>query len=191
MTNETSSETNTVFFEYVELLDWSISGDCVNYVAFRIEEIIFNRITENNDINISWYEFMTRIRDTDKLTSMINNIVEKSLDNVTVDQFDFNRTEQRIAWFDKTSHDFEAFVKLPENKRGIGLLHKVMYWAERTFYDRIGGVEEKRMWQKFCRKIMLNRTLYYRIHRGVLHYLVEIDFEKYIPDTNTLLAQFI
>lgn len=114
----------------------------------------------------------------------------KILDNGTLSQYDFEQTELPIAWFKKTSHDFEKFIKPTHSKKVIGYIYKVMYWAERVFYDRAKGIEDKATWLKFCNEIISNRTLYYKIYRGFLHVLVEIDFDIHIPDTDSLLALF-
>lgn len=190
MTNEEISESDIIFFEFVELLDYSQAEDGVNYMAFRIEDAMYKRITKEREANISWHEFMIRIRDTSELTSLIDDIIIKSLDDVNAEQYDFERTERSIAWFDKTSHNFGEFIKPPHSKKTIGYTYKVMYWAERVFYDRAGGLEDKERWLKFCNEIISDETLRSRIYRGYLHALVGIDFEKYIPDLNTLLALF-
>lgn len=190
MSNEERTKTDTIFFEYVELLDPSQAEDGVNYMAFRVEEAMYKRITKEREIIVSWHEFMVKIRDTAELTSLIDDIIIKSLDDVKAEQYDFERTERPISWFDKTSHDFGSFIKFSHSKKTIGYTYKVMYWAERLFYDRAGGLEDKDMWLTFCNKIISDETLHSRIYRGFLHALVEIDFEKYIPDLNTLLALF-
>lgn len=190
MIDEEISKTNTIFLEFVELLDSSQAEDGVNYMAFRVEDAMYKRITMVRNISTSWHEFMVKIRDTAELTSLIDEIIIKSLNDVKAEQYDFERTERPIAWFDKTTHDFGLFIKLSHNKRVIGFTYKVMYWAERVFYDRAGGLEDKEMWLTFCNEIISNETLRSRIYRGFLHALVGIDFDKYIPDTDTLLSLF-
>lgn len=192
MVNETNAEDEiiNIYNDYMQLLDDSQAGILVNYVIFRIEDAMFKYITGNSNLHISWDDFIVKIRDSFELTSLIENIVVESLNNVHEEQYDFSRSEQRIEWFDKTSQNFEPFIALPPYKKGIGYLYIIMYWAERLYYKESGGIDDKKMWLEFCNKIKSNETLYYKIHRGFLHVVVGIDFDKYIPDIDTLLDLF-
>ncbi len=190
MTDNTNEKTDRAFLQYAELLDDSQAEDCVTYVAFRVEDAMYKRIMQESDFNISWQEFTEKIRKSAELASLVDDIIVRSLDDVKPEQYDFEQTGRPIAWFIQTSQDFRSFIKLSPNKRTTGYVYIVMYWAERVFYDRAGGLKDKEMWLKFCNEIIQNQPLRHRIYRGFLHTLVGIDFNKYIPDTDTLLSLF-
>ena len=65
-----------------------------------------------------------------------------------------------------------------------------MYWSERTYYNERCGIQDKETRLHFCNEIISNKALCKTIRRALLHVLAEIDFDKYIPDTDALCTLF-